>query len=623
MRPPLLALVFAVASAPFPASAATPPPATAGSAAQKYYVTLAVSLDGDNAEQSARLIRAAVQNQFGSITNAPVPAPLKSGSFQTPTTRGTLRQNAVTTWEIEWTPDQKAAAEKFGAELTNGRLLIQPASAGQPFSQTPPRPSRYETPDMKLQAMAQEKLGFIPTSLLTGNGYAFDGAFGGVSQELSAVGSITGQDPRALVRDPGAAVALVRASPRFKATAAEPPAPFPTDRPGFKTDLPNDAAVMTAAQKYGVSPEVLRALMFASKGYTGGYQRQTGLAGVMGMGSATAKDYHIDRNDPAQSIDAGARLYQDLLKRFGGDMNRAVAAFSCGSGAVRQNGGIPRDCTAFVNDFQLAYQQGIPRALDGRSDPQRPRTKEGYWEPVAAPVQPPGLFKRLYTESIGALAAYVKGETHPNPDHLADLGNIRKVPASAVPVIQWAAEHIGHIDPELYQGLIWAEGGALAGTSSARAKGYAQITQSGSESCRGFSWRERSTNVDVNIACGAFTFAERQEALRAKGVDDPVLTLAMYNTRPINSKTGEPTWDLIAQRRRVPNFEETVLYVSRISRYKCELSGQRILDLQRHISPSMQETARAGWEQAAEWIQWERQRTRQAPLQLRPECAKL
>jgi soluble lytic murein transglycosylase-like protein len=50
---------------------------------------------------------------------------------------------------------------------------------------------------------------------------------------------------------------------------------------------------------------------------------------------ATAARYGLrDPHDPEQAIDAAARYFRDLLEKFGGRVDLAVAAYNSGEGAV-------------------------------------------------------------------------------------------------------------------------------------------------------------------------------------------------------------------------------------------------------------------------------------------------
>jgi len=66
-----------------------------------------------------------------------------------------------------------------------------------------------------------------------------------------------------------------------------------------------------------------------------------GAVGVMQLMPSTARALAADPRDPAQNIDAGARLLRDLLIKYGGDVVKALSAYNAGAGAVERYRGMP------------------------------------------------------------------------------------------------------------------------------------------------------------------------------------------------------------------------------------------------------------------------------------------
>lgn len=101
-----------------------------------------------------------------------------------------------------------------------------------------------------------------------------------------------------------------------------------------------DAQINAAAQKYGVSPDLVKAVMKQESGFNpNAVNKKSGAAGLMQFMPATAKDMGItDRLDPAQSIDGGAKYLAQLSKRFGGDIDKTLAAYNWGMGNVEKKG---------------------------------------------------------------------------------------------------------------------------------------------------------------------------------------------------------------------------------------------------------------------------------------------
>ena len=65
-----------------------------------------------------------------------------------------------------------------------------------------------------------------------------------------------------------------------------------------------------------------------------------------------------DAFDPEQNVDAGVRHLEGLVRLYGGDLTRALAAYNAGQGAVARHGGVPpyRETRAYVRRVLAAYR---------------------------------------------------------------------------------------------------------------------------------------------------------------------------------------------------------------------------------------------------------------------------
>lgn len=97
-----------------------------------------------------------------------------------------------------------------------------------------------------------------------------------------------------------------------------------------------DALFKQAADTHGVSYGLLRKVGWVESRFKPTAQSPTGPRGVMQLTKATGKAFGLqndaDFNDPAKSIDAGARLLADLVKKYNGDELKAALAYNQGEG---------------------------------------------------------------------------------------------------------------------------------------------------------------------------------------------------------------------------------------------------------------------------------------------------
>src|SRR5258708_36931390 len=106
--------------------------------------------------------------------------------------------------------------------------------------------------------------------------------------------------------------------------------------------VPVQDMITAAAQKYGVRPALLAAVVKQESNFDPNAKSGVGAKGLTQLMDATARGLGVtDAFDPAQSLDGGARFLGGLLKQFKGNESLALAAYNAGPGAVQKYGGIP------------------------------------------------------------------------------------------------------------------------------------------------------------------------------------------------------------------------------------------------------------------------------------------
>jgi peptidoglycan DL-endopeptidase CwlO len=97
-----------------------------------------------------------------------------------------------------------------------------------------------------------------------------------------------------------------------------------------------------ASQKYGVDANLLAAVAKQESGFDPKAVSHAGAQGLMQLMPATAKGLGVTNSfDPAQAVDGAARLLSDLMDRFGGRTDLALAGYNAGPGAVMRYDGVP------------------------------------------------------------------------------------------------------------------------------------------------------------------------------------------------------------------------------------------------------------------------------------------
>jgi soluble lytic murein transglycosylase-like protein len=93
--------------------------------------------------------------------------------------------------------------------------------------------------------------------------------------------------------------------------------------------------IIEAAQRHGIDPRLLWTLCFTESRFRVEAVSSKGARGPMQFMPETATRYGlVNPHDPKAAIDAGARYLRDLLQRFGGRIDLALAAYNAGEGTV-------------------------------------------------------------------------------------------------------------------------------------------------------------------------------------------------------------------------------------------------------------------------------------------------
>ena len=123
----------------------------------------------------------------------------------------------------------------------------------------------------------------------------------------------------------------------------------PTETPGMSAEmdcppLPEseiDALVEDAAKREDLEPNLLRGIAKQESGFQPCAVSSKGAMGLMQLMPATAAELGVkDPFDPKENVDAGARLFKQLLSSFG-DLSLALGAYNAGPTKVNDANGLP------------------------------------------------------------------------------------------------------------------------------------------------------------------------------------------------------------------------------------------------------------------------------------------
>ncbi len=103
-----------------------------------------------------------------------------------------------------------------------------------------------------------------------------------------------------------------------------------------------DALIQKYALQNGLQPEVVRAVIQQESSGNPNSVSVVGAQGLMQLMPETARGLGVQNAfDPEQNIAGGTKYLAGLLKEFGNDLPKALAAYNAGPGAVRKAGGVP------------------------------------------------------------------------------------------------------------------------------------------------------------------------------------------------------------------------------------------------------------------------------------------
>jgi soluble lytic murein transglycosylase-like protein len=129
--------------------------------------------------------------------------------------------------------------------------------------------------------------------------------------------------------------------------------------------------IREVSARYNVDPALVRAVIQTESNWNASAISRKGAQGLMQLVPGTAQQLGVSNAfDPKQNLDGGVRYLHSLLERYNGDLDKALAAYNAGPGAVDRAGGIPqyRETREYVQKVTDSYfrpgSDRLPRAFD-------------------------------------------------------------------------------------------------------------------------------------------------------------------------------------------------------------------------------------------------------------------
>lgn len=136
---------------------------------------------------------------------------------------------------------------------------------------------------------------------------------------------------------------------------------FASDSKGLQS------AISLAARRHGLDPRLVDALIHVESRHQPTARSPKGAMGLMQIMPGTAERYGVMQQhyllNPAVNLDVGVRYLRDLLQRFNGRLDLALAAYNAGEGNVLKYGfRVPpfAETQAYVRNIMQNYLSGAP-----------------------------------------------------------------------------------------------------------------------------------------------------------------------------------------------------------------------------------------------------------------------